>query len=69
MTWLQINFENEGETENFSVPVVLLPSLFMYSSSIKVWTTDNSRMYHRINMLSKYLGDFNLSDTGDHVFR
>ena len=62
MTWLRStceksHCENEGETDNVSVPVVLLPSLFSCSSAMKLLTTDNSRIYHRINMLSKFIGD------------
>jgi len=49
--------ENEGGTDNFSVPVVLLPSLFSCNSAMSLLTTDNIRIFHRIHMLPKIIGD------------
>jgi len=65
MTWLPSNSEkshgeNEGGTDNFSVHVVLLPSILSCSSAMKLLMTDNSHIYHRTDMLPKFIGDLRL---------
>jgi len=62
MTWLPSNCEkshreNERGTDNFSVPVMLLPSLFSCSSAMNLLTTDDICIYHRIEMLPKFIGE------------